>query len=541
MRKSRIQEKRGFVLVAVVIVVSLLALSAYSLTNWLSIEAETAELEVRLTQNRLLAESAVSLIDAMAASGFVSRDDARWTESPELFEGLVVFGDEDTANGGDQIKDVGRVSVFSPLSEDAASKAAAPGPDTLVRFGVEREGGKIHVNAWFAKDQGALQQALRKLPGATNELVDATLDWLDTDDEPRASGAERDVYEKLPVPMSCRNGPIESVGELMQVRGMTPEILYGEDTNGNGRLDPNENDGEKSPPLDNQDGKLDRGWAAYLTIHSREANADALGRPRIFLNDPDLGLLFSRVQIEFGEEMARFIVAYRVVGPAGAMDSMAPPSAEVGRFRFNSVLDLVDATVNGVFENDPVNLTSPLRSGDMVSLERLPMVLDRMTASPDKEFIGRLDLAAATPESLAVLTSLSDAERLALSESKPPAPAPSSGGFDEKSPPLTLAWLLSSQTMTRDRLIALERDITVSSPVLRVRAVGFRDAGRAASLGEWVVDASQRPVRVLDTRSIDRFGSPIPLPALGQGADMKKPPSLDKNSSGKSVPQDTDS
>ena len=35
-----------------------------------------------------------------------------------------------------------------------------------------------------------------------------------------------------------------SVREVLLVNGATPELLYGEDWNLNGRLDPNENDGE---------------------------------------------------------------------------------------------------------------------------------------------------------------------------------------------------------------------------------------------------------------------------------------------------------
>ena len=54
------------------------------------------------------------------------------------------------------------------------------------------------------------------------------------------------------------------------INGATPEILYGEDTNLNGVLDYNENDGDTSLPRDNQDGTLDFGILEYVTVYSEE-------------------------------------------------------------------------------------------------------------------------------------------------------------------------------------------------------------------------------------------------------------------------------
>src|ERR1043166_6895475 len=51
------------------------------------------------------------------------------------------------------------------------------------------------------------------------------------------------------------------------------DILYGEDANLNGLLDPNENDGPQTLPDDNRDGRLDHGIFEYLTVYSRQPNA----------------------------------------------------------------------------------------------------------------------------------------------------------------------------------------------------------------------------------------------------------------------------
>jgi hypothetical protein len=62
---------------------------------------------------------------------------------------------------------------------------------------------------------------------------------------------------------------------------MNPDILYGEDANLNGILDPNENDGDALPPSDNMDGRLDPGLLEYLTIYSAEPPNDTNGNPRV--------------------------------------------------------------------------------------------------------------------------------------------------------------------------------------------------------------------------------------------------------------------
>jgi len=58
---------------------------------------------------------------------------------------------------------------------------------------------------------------------------------------------------------------------------MTTEILYGEDTNLNGVLDPNENDGDVSLPTDNRDGRLDAGLLEYVTVYTRQPNTGSDG------------------------------------------------------------------------------------------------------------------------------------------------------------------------------------------------------------------------------------------------------------------------
>ena len=53
-------------------------------------------------------------------------------------------------------------------------------------------------------------------------------DWKDGNDEHRLNGAESDdTYLKLPVPYRAKNGPLDSVAEMIQIKGVTPKLMDG--------------------------------------------------------------------------------------------------------------------------------------------------------------------------------------------------------------------------------------------------------------------------------------------------------------------------
>lgn len=60
------------------------------------------------------------------------------------------------------------------------------------------------------------------------ELIDSFADWIDTDDIARDDGAEtEDYYATLDSPYSAKNGPLDTLRELLLVRGFTEAILTG--------------------------------------------------------------------------------------------------------------------------------------------------------------------------------------------------------------------------------------------------------------------------------------------------------------------------
>ncbi|MCJ7594222.1 MAG: general secretion pathway protein GspK, partial [Desulfobacterales bacterium] len=58
-------------------------------------------------------------------------------------------------------------------------------------------------------------------------IIDAIKDWIDADNEVTVFGAESAYYKALERPYPCRNGPLESLEELLFVRGITRGLFYG--------------------------------------------------------------------------------------------------------------------------------------------------------------------------------------------------------------------------------------------------------------------------------------------------------------------------
>jgi general secretion pathway protein K len=99
------------------------------------------------------------------------------------------------------------------------------------------EGGRISLNR---ADEALLRKVFETLglkADEQEEITDAIIDWRDSDDLHRLHGAEDEYYMKLPEPYHAKNGPFDSVDELLQVRGITRELFYGQRDRGFGSSD----------------------------------------------------------------------------------------------------------------------------------------------------------------------------------------------------------------------------------------------------------------------------------------------------------------
>ncbi len=121
--------------------------------------------------------------------------------------------------------------------------------ETFYAYSIVDEERKINLNSATPDQLRYLFRSAGVEGAQLDTIVDSILDWRDPDQLHRASGAEEDYYRSLPKPYSCKDGPFDAVEELLLVKGMTPEILYGS----RGR------------------GATFTGVAKYLTAHSSHA------------------------------------------------------------------------------------------------------------------------------------------------------------------------------------------------------------------------------------------------------------------------------
>lgn len=89
------------------------------------------------------------------------------------------------------------------------------------------EAGKININLVSGMLLHKVMTNLGVEGEARDIVVDSLLDWRDADDFYRLHGAENDYYQSLPEPYECKNGNLDSIEELLLVRGVTPELFYG--------------------------------------------------------------------------------------------------------------------------------------------------------------------------------------------------------------------------------------------------------------------------------------------------------------------------
>jgi hypothetical protein len=154
-------------------------------------------------------------------------------------------------------------------------------------WGLVDEAGKVNLNYTAITN-------FENLPNMTINTASAMYDWQSTSTTPSTDGAKTETYSTLQPAYICKNTNYETIDELRLVYGLNMDLLYGEDANLNGALDPNENDGTKLPPLDNQNGILEPGLLEYVTTWSHESTIGTNGITRVSVaNTTGLQQLFT--------------------------------------------------------------------------------------------------------------------------------------------------------------------------------------------------------------------------------------------------------
>lgn len=134
--------------------------------------------------------------------------------------------------------------------------------ETGYTFGVTDESAKLNVNAaWLTPE------LLLGLPGMTPEAAASIVAWRNAPGDAPPEGAQSDYYLSLPDPYYCKNAPFETVEELLLVKGVTPELLFGLDANRNGVIEEEEID----PDIVTGDEASEAGIYGLVTCYSAES------------------------------------------------------------------------------------------------------------------------------------------------------------------------------------------------------------------------------------------------------------------------------
>jgi type II secretory pathway component PulK len=304
--------REGFVLVAVLLVVVVLALAAYQFSESMAAEYAASDSFARVGQARAVAKSAIDYAMVMLSNPdtFSSTLGGNPIDNQTAFQHIVV-------QNSDKPRFRGAFDIIAPYDYDSIQAGM-----TSYRYGVTDEASKININALFKLDSSGqtLVNFLMTLPNMTEDVANSIVDWIDPDDDTRDSGAESDYYSSLSPPYQAKNGPLDSIEELLLVKGVTPQMLFGNDQNRNGMLDPGEADGAA----------LDLGWSAFITVFSREQNISSKNIARINVNSSDLSALIDQLSNAVGEDMAVYIIGYRLFSGAGASSSSGGSSGSGG-------------------------------------------------------------------------------------------------------------------------------------------------------------------------------------------------------------------
>jgi general secretion pathway protein K len=108
-------------------------------------------------------------------------------------------------------------------------------PRTKVPLGIGQfsyritdEEARLNLNTSPPDRVERLLQALGLDKSDRDTINDSLQDWRDPNEEHRLNGAEsEDYYLKLPLAYRSKNANLDSITELLQIKGVTPAIFYG--------------------------------------------------------------------------------------------------------------------------------------------------------------------------------------------------------------------------------------------------------------------------------------------------------------------------
>jgi len=199
-------DRRGSGLIVALWVVALLSLIVGSFAFDAHIEARLTSYYRKRLKADYLARSGLEMarmlmdkVPGVAGDTLEDEDDRWWSDARRLSEGQAVRG------------------LTEPLGEG------------LITLDIVPEPARINVNLLKEEDWERILEVIGVPEEIWPDLVDPFFDWIDEDNRSRpGSGAESDdYYATLTPPYRAKNGPLDTVGELLLIKNFERAMLTG--------------------------------------------------------------------------------------------------------------------------------------------------------------------------------------------------------------------------------------------------------------------------------------------------------------------------
>lgn len=448
--------RRGSVLVGLLWCLTLVSVIVISVLHSSQMDSQIVKNQGDRIQAHFLALAGLEKAKALLFQDAITRKRAAQNHSGELYDSPRHFRDVRLARG--------TFRVFHQGDSDHADER---------RFGISDEESRLNINEATAEDIGKLRRM-------TPDVVASIIDWRDTDNSVTPNGAESEYYMSLQPPYLPANAPFETVRELLMVRGVTHQLLLGEDDNDNGLLDPEEDDGSESFPPDNHDGVLDQGWAASLTVKSQVGNTDAAGQSRINVQSADENTLAAVPGLT--TDIAKAIVASRNLNKietlADLLEVSSPPPNSGGQGAPNTA------------SNPPPPNNPPGQTGPKVINEKLLMqIADQLTCVDGGDQSGLVNINTASAAVLTCLPGMDEEKARAVILYRQ-----SAGYFPN------IAHLLSVPGVNKQMFKSLAPRVTARSETFRILSEGSIGSSGVRQRIEVVVKLTSSDVETLSYR-----------------------------------------
>ncbi len=222
-QRPEVRDRRGkpggSALIVVLWVIGLLAMLVASFAFEARIEAQLTsyyrnrtKADYHARSGLAIAELLMSKVESVSGSDSdpVRAEQDRWySDAKALSDGGRVVVEHDLAEAG--------------IGEGSIRVEIIPEPALLNVNTLTRDKGEASDELW----EGILE--VGNIPQEMwSELIDSFYDWTDSNEMVEGDGAEtEDYYANLEDPYMARNGPLDTVGELLLIKGFTPAILNG--------------------------------------------------------------------------------------------------------------------------------------------------------------------------------------------------------------------------------------------------------------------------------------------------------------------------